>query len=480
MSIFVEMKRRKVLRAAFVYIVMAWLLLQITDVVAPILDLPAWVAKLVFFLLLGGLPVMLILSWNLNLTNLGLYREKPLQEEGVNASVGEGELAMKQAITCIACLWIVVLGIGLSVGAAAVVHLHEARMIERQYQLVAQEIAHEIKHRLRSDGEALHTLGALFVENRIPELNTFQLMSEKVIAGRSEVKAIEWVPVVRHDERELFVREMNEVYPGFEIKTFDANGIEQPAVERDRYFPVTYTVPKVGNEPAIGFDLASNPDREKALQDAILAGSTRQSRTIQLVQSGIAGFLVFHPVFAHDEVPVSRSARAESLRGFTLGVVDVRKLVLSAVTTTPGAASFLGEIILHEGETGTGSPVIRIDTSNGAELSAKTRAMAVADGGFGLKWLVELRPTRASLVAQFSSEHYIIGALGVMLSIISAMVLNAISTSRTMPEAGDLAMTGNQVTGEDVLGPAPGQGELPGVGDFVEHQDWRPSRWRTP
>ena len=69
------MKRRKVLRAAFVYVVVAWLLLQIMDVVGPILDLPAWVAKLLFFLLLGGLPVMLILAWYFDLTNLGIYRE---------------------------------------------------------------------------------------------------------------------------------------------------------------------------------------------------------------------------------------------------------------------------------------------------------------------------------------------------------------------------------------------------------------------
>ena len=72
------MKRRKVLRAAFFYLVMSWLLLQIVDVVGPILDLQAWVAKLIFFLLLGGLPIALFLSWEFDLTRLGIYREQPL------------------------------------------------------------------------------------------------------------------------------------------------------------------------------------------------------------------------------------------------------------------------------------------------------------------------------------------------------------------------------------------------------------------
>ena len=82
MTFIVEMKRRKVLRAAFVYLVMSWLVLQITDVVAPILDLPGWVAKLIFFLLAGGLPIALVLAWEFDLTSLGIYREKPLEEPG--------------------------------------------------------------------------------------------------------------------------------------------------------------------------------------------------------------------------------------------------------------------------------------------------------------------------------------------------------------------------------------------------------------
>ena len=106
MSLLVEMKRRKVLNAAFVYGVMAWLVLQITDVVSPILDLPAWVAKLVLFLLLGGLPIMLVLAWQFDLTSLGIYREKPWQQNGGDAASGEDKRVLSRAVKCIACLWV--------------------------------------------------------------------------------------------------------------------------------------------------------------------------------------------------------------------------------------------------------------------------------------------------------------------------------------------------------------------------------------
>lgn len=480
MSLLVEMKRRKVLNAAFVYGVMAWLMLQITDVVSPILDLPAWVAKLVLFLLLGGLPIMLVLAWQFDLTSLGIYREKPLQQNGGDAASGEEKRALSRAVNCIACLWVVFLGIGLSVGAAAVIHLHEARMIEHQFDLMAQEIAHEIGHRLTSDKEALHTLGMLFMGSRKPGLDTFYQFSEKIVAEHDEISAIEWVPLVTAEGRASFVAEMKKLYPGFAIKDFDANGAEITSEQREIYFPVAYTVPKVGNEEAIGFDLLSNPDRAAVLSDAIVSGTVLQTKAIKLVQSGATGFLMFNPLFRDDEVPFSQPARAESHRGFTVAVIDVRALVASAVATSPAAAGFMGEIVMHEGEAVSDNPILRLDMSKGSELSTSTRALAVADGDFGLSALVELRPTRALMVEQFSFEHYIVGGVGILLSIVSAMVMNAISASRPMPKkTSDLGEAGDQEVEEDKPEPVAGRGDRRSVVDLIEERDWHPSRWRT-
>jgi len=47
MNFFSELKRRNVIRVGIAYLVAAWLLLQIVDVLAPLLDLPDWVGRLV-------------------------------------------------------------------------------------------------------------------------------------------------------------------------------------------------------------------------------------------------------------------------------------------------------------------------------------------------------------------------------------------------------------------------------------------------
>jgi multidrug efflux pump subunit AcrB len=54
MSIVEELKRRNVFRAAIAYVIVAWLILQVGDTLAPALHLPESVnTALAFFLILG-------------------------------------------------------------------------------------------------------------------------------------------------------------------------------------------------------------------------------------------------------------------------------------------------------------------------------------------------------------------------------------------------------------------------------------------
>jgi len=64
--------RRKVLKVGAAYLATAWVLLQLTDVVAPALDLPDWTLKLVLLLLGLGFPVAVLLAWHFNLTPAGI------------------------------------------------------------------------------------------------------------------------------------------------------------------------------------------------------------------------------------------------------------------------------------------------------------------------------------------------------------------------------------------------------------------------
>jgi len=76
MDFFGELRRRNVFRVGIAYVIIAWLLLQVTDILVPILELPDWVAKLVLFLLAIGFPLALLFAWAFELTPEGLRKEK--------------------------------------------------------------------------------------------------------------------------------------------------------------------------------------------------------------------------------------------------------------------------------------------------------------------------------------------------------------------------------------------------------------------
>ncbi len=86
MNLFAELKRRNVFRVGIAYLVVSWFLLQIIDVVIPILILPDWVARLIFLLLAVGFIPVLIAAWAFELTPDGLKKEKDVDRNQSIAS----------------------------------------------------------------------------------------------------------------------------------------------------------------------------------------------------------------------------------------------------------------------------------------------------------------------------------------------------------------------------------------------------------
>ena len=76
MSFFAELKRRNVFRVGIAYVVGGWLLLQLTDVLSQLLDLPEVVGRVIVLLVAIGLPVALFFAWAFEMTPEGVKLEK--------------------------------------------------------------------------------------------------------------------------------------------------------------------------------------------------------------------------------------------------------------------------------------------------------------------------------------------------------------------------------------------------------------------
>lgn len=93
--------------------------------------------------------------------------------------------------------------------------------------------------------------------------------------------------------------------------------------------------PLRGNQRAFGFDMASDPVRKAAIEAARDSGEVVATPPLRLVQddSGQPGLLLFLPVYATDEIPVTAAARRRHFVGVLAVGLRIREVL---VATLPG------------------------------------------------------------------------------------------------------------------------------------------------
>lgn len=81
MGLISELRRRNVLRMAVLYVVAAWLIMQVTEVLMALTGLPLWSGRAVLAVLVTGLPIALVFSWFYELTPEGVSLEKDIRPD---------------------------------------------------------------------------------------------------------------------------------------------------------------------------------------------------------------------------------------------------------------------------------------------------------------------------------------------------------------------------------------------------------------
>jgi len=77
MALMQELKRRRVFRVAGLYLLIAWVMTEVADVVFPALMLPDWTITFVILLLMMGFPVAMLLAWIFDIGPEGIQRTAP-------------------------------------------------------------------------------------------------------------------------------------------------------------------------------------------------------------------------------------------------------------------------------------------------------------------------------------------------------------------------------------------------------------------
>src|SRR5262249_52419375 len=71
-------------RAAVVYTMTSWLLIQVATQVSPFFEIPTWVVRLIILVLVAGFPIAVALAWAFDLTPSGIVKtaEDPVEHSG--------------------------------------------------------------------------------------------------------------------------------------------------------------------------------------------------------------------------------------------------------------------------------------------------------------------------------------------------------------------------------------------------------------
>jgi TolB-like protein/Tfp pilus assembly protein PilF len=125
---FAELKRRNVYKIAIAYGVVAWLLMQIASQIFPFFEIPNWVVRLVVLSLIFGFPVAVVIAWAFELTPEGIKRTEAADAAG-------------QRSRGIAWIYVVTIGVALSVGLFLLVRYTASRKQAESAELPAKSIA---------------------------------------------------------------------------------------------------------------------------------------------------------------------------------------------------------------------------------------------------------------------------------------------------------------------------------------------------
>ena len=88
--LFEELKRRNVFKVGTAYVVLAWLIAQVTDVFLEPFGVPDWVIKTILLVLIAGFPLALFFAWAFELTPEGIKKEKDVdRSQSITRETGQ-------------------------------------------------------------------------------------------------------------------------------------------------------------------------------------------------------------------------------------------------------------------------------------------------------------------------------------------------------------------------------------------------------
>lgn len=173
----------------------------------------------------------------------------------------------------------------------------ERQRLDAAFMAEARTVAYDLRRELEGDQDTVYALAQHFRAEGEVSAADFTTFSHNLIGRHTGILALEFVDEVPADQRNAYERQVAALgMPGFRIGEFDPHGAFTPATRRGEYYPVRYIEPLDPYRWLVGYDMASEPTRRTAFQQA---RDTHQVAVavIDLVSVHQKGLLILEPVY---------------------------------------------------------------------------------------------------------------------------------------------------------------------------------------
>ena len=199
-----------------------------------------------------------------------------------------------------------------------------------KFESVVKGYANAVQSGLNANVEALMFLGDFFDNSSRVTRQEFSSFVKSVMPRYPGIQAFSWNPLVLDNKRadfESLARE--EGFENFEFTELTEESKLVRATQRQEYIIVYYIEPLETNKPALGFDIASNPTRLKAINKGFNTAKLSATDRITLVQEtgNQFGILLLLPIYRQGVPLKTRGERFKNRKGFVVEVFRINDVI---------------------------------------------------------------------------------------------------------------------------------------------------------
>ena len=223
-------------------------------------------------------------------------------------------------------LLIVVAGLSLTWQQWVAMRAQERDAQRAQFGLKLDQFAEALDHHLKTNTQVLlGTAGLFAASNEVTSAEFRAYVDAHHIAQTfPEIHAIGFTEKVRHPHITRHTERLR--------KASSRDYAIRPSGNRDFYAPVTHIVSSSGPpESVLGFDVASDPVRRKAMMRAANQGVAAMSSKLTFSRdpdlSEQDGVLIYYPVYQKDGLRQSELERNEALAGWVYSALNLQSLM---------------------------------------------------------------------------------------------------------------------------------------------------------